>query len=74
MKFNNYKRKDLIEIILKRKNNDYKFLLNECFEMLFSIIEDQQNKKNYEYDEAFADFNDCLNKAEWTQDITKEEA
>ena len=50
MKFNNYKRKDLIEIILKRKNNDYKFLLNECFEMLFSIIEDQQNKKNYEYD------------------------
>ena len=31
--------------------------------MLSSIVGDQQNKRNFDYNESFADFNDCVNQA-----------
>jgi len=71
MKYNNYNRKTLIKIIKKRKDSDYRFLLDECFNLLQSIVANEQKKRNYDYDECFADFNDCVNKADWTQDLKK---
>jgi hypothetical protein len=61
MKYNNYDRKTLIRIINKRRELDYQSLFNHCFELLSSIIGEEQRKKNYDYDESFADFNDCVN-------------
>ena len=71
MEYNNYDRNDLIKIIVKRNDENYKSLFNHCFEMLCSIVGDQQSKKNFDYDEAFADFKDCVNKAEWTTELIK---
>jgi len=31
--------------------------------------EQAEQKNNYDYDESFADFNDCINLAEWTDKI-----
>ena len=42
--------------------------------MLRSIVADQQSKKNFDYDEALADFNDCVNQAEWTSELIKPQA
>ena len=51
----------------------YKFqiksLFNHCFELLHSIVGKEQRKNNYDYDECFADFNDCVNQADWTIDL-----
>ena len=69
MKYNNYDRKDLIKIIGKRNNENYKSLFNHCFELLESIVGQEQQKNNYDYDECFADFNDCVNQADWTIDL-----
>ena len=74
MKYNNYDRKTLIRIIKKRKDLDYQSLFNHCFVMLRSIVADQQSKKNFDYDEALADFNDCVNQAEWTSELIKPQA
>ena len=30
---------------------------------------EEQRKENYDYDECYADFNDCVNEAEWTKQI-----
>ena len=69
MKYNNYDRKTLIRIIKKRKDLDYQSLFNHCFELLDSIVGNEEQKNNYDYDESFADFNDCINLAEWTDKI-----
>ena len=61
MKYNNYDRKTLIRIIKKRKDLDYQSLFNHCFELLESIVGNEEQKNNYDYDESFADFNDCIN-------------
>ena len=74
MEYNNYDRNDLIKIIVKRNDENYKSLFNHCFEMLRSIVADQQSKKNFDYDEALADFNDCVNQAEWTSELIKPQA
>ena len=69
MKYDNYDRKDLIKIIGKRNNENYKSLFNHCFELLSSIVWKEQEKNNYDYAECFADFNDCVNQADWTIDL-----
>ena len=69
MKYNNYDRKDLIKIIGKRNNENYKSSFNHCFELLESIVGQEQQKNNYYYDECFAEFNDCVNQADWTIDL-----
>lgn len=69
MKYDNYNRKTLIKIIKKREDSDYRFLFDECFNLLQSIVGNEQKKRNYDYDESLADFNDCIHKAEWTQDL-----
>ena len=66
MKYDNYDRETLIRIINKRRDLDYQSLFNHCFELLDSIVGKEQQKNNYDYDECFADFNDCVNQAEWT--------
>jgi len=68
MKYNNYDRETLLRIIKKRKDLDYQSLFNHCFELLDSIVANEQQKNNYDYDECCADFNDCVNLAEWTED------
>ncbi len=68
MKYNNYSKKDLIKIIVKRNDENYKSLFNHCFELLESIVGNEQKKGNYDYDESSADFNDCVNQAEWTNE------
>jgi len=55
----NYKRKDLIKIIKARKKRDYKFLFNECIELLGSVVGELQKQKNFDFDECHADFFDC---------------
>ena len=71
MIYNNYDRNDLIKIIVKRNDENYKSLFNHCFELLRSIVGEEQRKNNYDYDECFADFNDCVNQAEWTSELIK---
>ena len=61
MEYNNYDRNDLIKIIVKRNDENYKSLFNHCFELLESIVGNEEQKNNYDYDESFADFNDCIN-------------
>ena len=73
MKYDNYDRKDLIKIIGKRNNENYKSLFNHCFELLSSIVGKEQEKNNYDYDECFADFNDCVNQADWTIDLVNKD-
>jgi hypothetical protein len=72
MQYNKYNRKTLIQIIKKRADSDYRFLFDECFSLLQSIVANEQKKGNYDYDESFADFNDCINKAEWTEQVIKQ--
>ena len=72
MKYNNYNRKTLIKVIKKRADSNYQSLLNECFELLQSIVANEQKKGNYDYDESFADLNDCLYRAEWTKQALKD--
>ena len=72
MEYNNYNRKTLIKIIKKREAFDYRSLFDECFNLLQSIVASEQKKGNYDYDECFADFNDCINKAEWTEQVIKQ--
>ena len=69
MKYDNYDRETLIRIINKRRALDYQSLFNHCFELLESIVGQEQQKNNYDYDECFADFNDCVNQADWTIDL-----
>jgi hypothetical protein len=71
MQYNKYNRKTLIKIIKKREASDYHFLFDECFNLLQSIVGNEQKKRNYDYDESLADFNDCVNKAEWTEQVIK---
>ena len=66
MQYNNYKRKNLIKIIGKKNDENYKSLFNHCFQLLQSIVLNEQKKRNYDYDESLADFNDCVNEAQWT--------
>ena len=73
MKYDNYDRETLIRIINKRRELDYKSLFNHCFELLHSIVGKEQRKNNYDYDECFADFNDCVNQADWTIDLVKKD-
>ena len=54
-----YKRKDLIKIIKARKKRNYKFLFNECVELLGSVVGELQKQKNFDFDECHADFLDC---------------
>ena len=63
MKYNNYNRNTLIKIIKKREALDYRSLFNECFNLLQSIVANEQKKRN---------FNDCINKAEWTEKVIKQ--
>tara|TARA_R110001606_G_scaffold40180_1_gene109917 strand:- start:308 stop:547 length:240 start_codon:yes stop_codon:yes gene_type:complete len=72
MQYNKYNRKTLIQIIKKREASDYRFLFDECFNLLQSIVGNEQKKRNYDYDESLADFNDCVNKAEWTKQALKD--
>jgi len=72
MEYNNYNRNTLIKIIKKREASDYRSLFDECFNLLQSIVANEQKKINYDYDESFADFNDCVNKAEWTEQVIKQ--
>ena len=72
MEYNNYNRKTLIKIIKKREALDYRSLFDEWFNLLQSIVASEQKKRNYDYDECFADFNDCINKAEWTEQVIKQ--
>ena len=72
MEYNYYNRKTLIKIIKKREALDYRSLFDECFNLLQSIVASEQKKRNYDYDECFADFNDCINKAEWTEQVIKQ--
>ena len=55
----NYKKKDLIKIIKARKKRNYKFLFNECVELLGSVVGKLQKQKNFDFDECHADFLDC---------------
>ena len=55
----NYKRKHLIKIIKARKKRDYKFLFDECVELLGSVVGKLQEQKNLDFDECHADFLDC---------------
>jgi len=73
MKYDNYDRETLIRIIQKRNDLDYQSLFNHCFELLDSIVGNEQQKNNYDYDECFADFNDCVNQAEWTIDLVNKD-
>ena len=55
----NYKRKHLIKIIKARKKRDYKFLFDECVELLGSVVCKLQVQKNFVFDDFHAYFLDC---------------
>ena len=67
----NYKRKDLIKIIKARKKRNYKFLFNECVELLGSVVGELQKQKNFDFDECHADFLDCSTSSQ-CDDLLKE--
>ena len=67
----NYKRKHLIKIIKARKKRDYKFLFDECVELLGSVVGKLQEQKNFDFDESHADFLDCSTSSQ-CDDLLKE--
>ena len=52
-------------------DKDKKEILNLCSKYL-DLEKEEQRKENYDYDECYADFNDCVNEAEWTKQIGSE--
>ena len=67
----NYKKRDLINIIKAKKNNDYEYLFKESCELLSCLVGKFQDQKNYDFDEIHADFLTCSSTDE-CDDLIKE--